>query len=194
MVVTDGLSPLNERRLGHLLSHLPQWDSVSASVLFGFVRVASFVLSYCFYSECEVVHDEGIYNAVFSVTECNPVSQQREKYFGFSLFSCLFSPSHECLVPFYLCIFDKDRKFCPMAPAYEWKYNSKLFVTRKVGSCPLTVLNFFQFQAVGQPEFECATPPITFDRRASAQVASQGNLYWLQALSDWQRFANKCCL
>lgn len=128
------------------------------------------------------------------MTECNPVSQQREKYFGFSLFSCLFSPSHECLVPFYLCIFDKDRKFCPMAPAYEWKYNSKLFVTRKVDSCPLTVLNFFQFQAVGQPEFECATPPITFDRRASAQVASQGNLYWLQALSDWQRFANKCCL
>lgn len=68
-----------------------------------------------------------------------------------------------------------------MAPAHEWKYNSDLFVTRYVGSSLLTMLNFFQFQAVGHPEFECATPSITFDRRASAQVAFQGNLYWLQA-------------
>lgn len=33
MVVTDGLSPLNEKRLGHVPSHLPQWGSVAASVL-----------------------------------------------------------------------------------------------------------------------------------------------------------------
>lgn len=48
-VVTDGLSPLNERRLGHVPSHLPQWASTTNFVLFDSMCVASSVLPITFY-------------------------------------------------------------------------------------------------------------------------------------------------